>query len=71
MSAEISAQTIETLRMLRGLPRGTAAATPPKSAPVSRLKRPTGGRRNPIEGTRLPEDAPNYTYRLGRKKPAK
>lgn len=70
MSAEISAQTIETLRMLRFQPRTgkTLGRLPGPTAPV---KRPTGGRRNPIEGTRLPEDAPNYTYRLGRKKPAK
>lgn len=68
--SEISPSTIETLRMLRGLPRTgkTPVRVPGPAAPV---KRPTGGRRNPIEGTRLPEDAPNYTYRLGRKKPAK
>lgn len=55
----------EQLNMLRGLPRGAGRTV----SPASTGKRPRGGRRNPIKSVKLPEDGPNYTYRLGRRKP--
>jgi hypothetical protein len=60
----ISAETQLTLAMLRRQPRPGCAAQSPG------MKRPTGGRRNPVAGVVLPEDR-WIDSKLWHRKPAK